>query len=107
MGHVQKPVTVRTAVAVARVLLFGPPDGAPSGGRATPGGAALSSHRNPNLVAHLAGIRAAKMTSSFIPLCHGLNLSKVCQGKSVNPAVHVLHLTQADSPGTAHISFHS
>lgn len=33
------------------------------------------------LLAQLSGIRAAKMTSLLIPLCHNINLSKVRQGR--------------------------
>ncbi len=43
--------------------------------------AALSAHQNPKgdplEIARIAGIMAAKKTSSLIPLCHQLNLSKV------------------------------
>jgi len=59
----QKPLTIRTAVASARVTLpFALDDDRSHQGR---------------LISQLAGIRAAKMTSTLIPLCHGLNLSKV------------------------------
>ncbi|KAG1664173.1 hypothetical protein FOA52_012254 [Chlamydomonas sp. UWO 241] len=40
-------------------------------------GAGASRPRSVELAAHIAGIRAAKMTSSLIPLCHNINLSKV------------------------------
>ena len=68
-------MTVRRAGAVARLMMYGPPF--PGGALMLSGSASLGVGHDPRLVAQLGGIRAAKMTSSLIPLCHGLNLSKV------------------------------
>ena len=63
----QKAVTVRTAVATARVQL-------PPGHSTDCNGQRQQQWR---LTSQLAGIRAAKMTSLLIPLCHNINLSQV------------------------------
>lgn len=64
-----KPITTRTAIASARVLMSNETI------------AALQSHRTPKgdpiETARLAGIMAAKKTSELIPLCHPLPLTHV------------------------------
>ena len=64
-----KPLTARTAVAEARVVMLPETLALVTGGTA---------HKGDVLgVARLAGIMAAKKTADLIPLCHPLALSKV------------------------------
>jgi cyclic pyranopterin phosphate synthase len=64
-----KPATHRVAVAEATIRMKPATAAAIRGGR-TPKGAVLETAR-------IAGVQAAKMTSSLIPLCHPLSLTKV------------------------------
>ena len=64
-----KAVTVRRAVASAKVLLSASTLDKLTGGRNPKG--------DPLEIARIAGIQAAKRTSELIPLCHQIALSKV------------------------------
>lgn len=65
----EKRVTVRRAVASAKVLMNAETIAAVRS-QTNPKG-------NPLEIARIAGIMAAKQTSNLIPLCHQINLSKV------------------------------
>jgi cyclic pyranopterin phosphate synthase len=73
----EKPVTVREAVAVARLHADAAAIEAIGSG-ALPKGDALQ-------VARLAGIQAAKRTAEWIPLCHQLPLDSVAIDLEVDP----------------------
>ncbi|WP_443750041.1 cyclic pyranopterin monophosphate synthase MoaC [Asticcacaulis solisilvae] len=74
-----KPVTARTATAGGRLICAVETVALVREGR-TPKGAVIST-------AELAGIMAAKQTSTLIPLCHPLALTKVAVAIAIDDAL--------------------
>ena len=80
-----KAVTTRTATASARVMLG--PQAYPllEANNSTPKGNVLA-------VAQLAGIQAAKATSSLIPLCHNVPLSSASVSFKLEPKLQAVRV---------------